>query len=481
MEIQKKRKMLKYFTTFLVLISIGLFVEAQQEWTLEQCIQYAIEHNIQIKQQELQVELSQKYYQQSKAAFLPDLNASANNVFNYGQTIDPYTNSFASDWVRSNNFYISSNITLFNGFQLLNSLKQKAFEKKAAEFYTEKLENDVSLDIATAYLQILYNLEMLRNAESQMNISSLQLERSQKLAQVGTITQGDLLQIEAQLATDELQKVNAANNLDLSYLYLTQLMELDSNKGFTISEPEIDVPIDILVLETPENIYKIALSNQPQIKSAEYTVKGTEKSVLVARSNYLPTLTFRGVYGTGYSGASKTIDSYEGLSYDTTAYFTSGGDLIFSPTLVNPKYKTIPFFDQLDENLNYSLGFYLTIPIFNKFQVRTGVSAAKINYLNSVYNKELQENLLFKTIQQAHADVVAALKRFDASDKSVKALHKAFEFIEQKFNVGLVNSFDYNDAKNKLFKAQSERLQAKYEYIFRLKVLEFYSGKSLTL
>ena len=449
----------------IVLATYTCILFSQQQWNLEQCIEYGIENNIQIKQQDLQVELKDKQLLQSKVALAPDLNASATNVYNYGRTIDYYTNDWASDWVRSNNFYLSMNLTLFNGFQLLNTIKQKNYDHKAAMHNADRMRNDVSLQIATAYLQILFNIELLKTAENQLNITKEQVSRSEKLLAAGTITNGDLLQMEAQNAAEELQVVNAQNNLDISYLTLIQMLNLDSAKDFEIVQPKIQMPVNDLIPSAPEEIYNIALGGQPEIKSAEANMRSSEVGLKISKAGYYPYLNFRLSYGSGFSGASNEVTGYNFQGFEPNGNFTSAGDTVFSP-LFDPIMQTTPFGTQIDNNLNYSLGFYLSIPLFNKLQTKTAVDAARINVLNSKYSFDNEKKTLFKAIQQAHSDASGAVKRYAAAKKSVDALKKTFEYTEQKFNVGMVNSVDYSDAKNKLAKAESDLLQAKYEYIF---------------
>lgn len=463
------------------LLTTSFFVVAQNEWTLEDCIKYAVDNNIQIKQQDLQVKLSHKQLLQSKAALLPDLNASATNVYNSGRTLDPFTNEFVSDWVRSNNFYLSTNVTLFNGFQLLNAMKQSRYDKEVAKYNAERMRNDISLQVATSYLQILFNIEMLKTSGNQLSVTNEQVERSKKLLAAGTITKGDLLQMEAQAASEEMQVVNSENSLEMSYLTLMQMIELDSIDDFSIQQPEIDMPVSDLITLTPLEIYNMALADQPEIKSAEANVQSTELGMKISRAGYYPYLNFRGTYGSGYTGTPTEIVRADGYQMGNTQYITGAGDPIFSLNPINPVLEPREFNDQLERNENFSLGFYLTIPLFNKLQTKTAVDAAKINMLNSQYNLDNEKKVLFKAIQQAHADAKGAFKRYAAAQKSVDALKKSFDYTEQRFNVGMVNSVDYSDAKNKLTNAESELLQAKYEYIFRLKVLEFYMGKPLTL
>ncbi|CAN5463587.1 TolC family protein [soil metagenome] len=451
-----------------------------QAMTLEQCIDYALKNNIQIKQSELNTELSQVNLTQSKANLLPSLNANASHSYNIGRTVDRFTNQFADAQVLSQNFGLSSDITLFSGFQNINTIQQNKFTYLAGKYDIEKMKNDVALNIATAYLQILYSMETVDNAKNQMGITATQVARAKLLVDAGSAAKGTLLDIQSQLASEELNLTNAENQLDISYLNLAQLLNMPSAEGLTIVKPVLIVGADALVTVTPAQIYNSALSSLPEIKSAELNVKSAEKSVDVAWGGLSPRLSFSASIGTGYSGASQrflTPPAFQG--YSPNGSITSAGDTVLSPLFSSGTYEKIPFTDQYSDNVNKSFGFYLTIPIFNRFQTKTAIDRARIQKLNADLTVESTKLQVQKNVQQAYADASAGLKKYNASLKAIEAMEESFKYTEQKFNVGLLNTNDYNDAKNKLTKAQSDLLQAKYEYVFKTKVLDFYQGKPL--
>ncbi|HOY32148.1 MAG TPA: TolC family protein [Bacteroidales bacterium] len=467
------------FVALLLIFSFSEYVFPQKIWTLEECIFHALENNIQVKQQQLSTAVSKLQYNQSIAALFPSVNASASHVYNNGQTVDMYTNTFASKTVQSNNFYLSGNMVLFSGLQLLNGLKQKQLDFLAGKYDLEKMKNDISLTIATAYLQILYNIELLNTSKSQLDISKQQLERTRKLFEAGTIAKGTLLQIEAQAAADELQVVTAQNQLDLAYLSLVQFLDLQTTSGFDIEKPVLSLPDANSLLQQADEIYNKACAIQPDIKSAELKVQSAKKGLQISWGMMSPTITLNASYGTGYSGASKNIADVTLSGYQPIG-LTASNELVYGPTY-NYTYENVKFWDQIDKNLNSSLGLYLNIPIFNKWQTNTMIGTSKISVANAELALQNTKNQLLKTIQQAYADARAALNRYDASLKAVDALTESFAYTRQKFDVGMVTSLEYNDAKNKLTKATSDLLQAKYEYVFRIKVLDFYQGKPLTL
>jgi len=463
----------------LIFIIISLNIYSQKVWTLEDCIKHAYENNIQIKQQELNSEVKNLDLIQSKTALLPNFNASGSHSYNFGRTIDMYTNEFATSRVQSNNFYISSGITVFDGFKLLNTIKQNMLEKEAAVYDLEKMKNDIALTIATAYLQVLFNYEFLEIKQSQLDISKQQVKRTTILVDAGTLSKASLYSIQAQSASDELQYVNAKNQLDLSYLTLAQLLDLPSTEGFEIERPLIDINALSFPVQTPEYIYSTSLKFQPEIKSAEIKLQSAQKGLSIARSSVSPSISLRGSYGTGYSGASKEITNVA-LSGYTPIGVTQSQEIVYGPTF-DYVTRIKPFNSQLKDNLNQSLGLTLTIPIFNGLQARTAISKSKILIENTDFTLQSTKNQLNKNIQQAYADAKSAYNRYLAAQKSVEANEESYKYVEQKFNLGMLNSIDYNDAKNKLTSARSELLQSKYEYLFRIKILDFYQGKPISI
>ncbi|MFC2100204.1 TolC family protein [Bacteroidota bacterium] len=468
------------FSTFFLFITINL--QAQENWSLERCINYAIDNNLVIKQQGLSVQLAEADLLQSKATILPDINGNASHAYNFGQTIDRFTNTFATERVQSNNFYLSSNIAVFNGFVLLNTIRQNKLNLLSSRYNLEKMQDDVSLQIATAYLNILYNIEVLEVAETTVAVTRQQVDRTEKMVKAGTLAKGNLLTIEAQKATEELQVVNAKNQLDLSYLTLTQMLDLPTTEGFEIEKPDVAIPDEITLLNHPESIYSYAVSNLPEIKSAEISVESSMRGLAIARGYSSPSLILSGSYGTGYSEAAQQLKDFA-LTGDTNTIGVTldGNNTLVGVPATKYNYERIPFKDQINDNLNKSIGLYMSVPIFNGLQTRTSINRAKIAVKNAEYNLQISKNELYKTIQQAHADAVAALNEYHAAGKSVEALEESFNYTEQKFNVGLVNTVEYNDAKSKLTASRSDLLRTKYNFIFRKTILDFYMGKPIKL
>ena len=422
--------------------------QAQTTWSLQKCIDYAIQNNIQIKQQDLNSEYYSNLHQQAKFNRLPNLNSSVQNNMSYGRSLGP-DNTYLD--INSNSTYgsISSNITIWNGFTLTNQIKLAEMNLRASLEEAKKTKDDIMLNIAAAYLEILFADELVLVADDLLKITQLQLDRTGKLVDAGSLAKGSLLEIEAQYAREELDVVNAQNRLQLAYLTLYQLLELPSTESFKIEKPSLPEIGANLTLLNSMDVFKNAVQLKPAVKGAEFNLESARKQLMVAKGNLLPSLSFGGNYNNFYQ---KLFD-----------------------------YPTASLKDQFKGNQRYGFGLSLSIPIFNHFQARTSVSNAQIQLENSELQLQNTKNVLRKDIEQAYTNALAAFKRYVANQKAVISSKEAFRYTEEKFNVGMINSVEYNQSKNNLSKAQSDLLQAKYEYIFRTKILDFYNGQSIEL
>jgi outer membrane protein len=445
-----QKRLYLILTAFLILNSFA--AKAQEAWSLEQCIKYAFDNNIQIKQQMLGIKMSEGKLFQSKMGILPDLNASANHSYDFGQSISRDSNKVVSGNTQSDNFSISSTVSLFKGLRNYNTINKNKFDLLATTSDVEKVKNNIALSIASAYLQILYSEELVSSSQRQVDLSKMQVDRTSVLVKAGSLPEGSLLEIEAQLSGDELQLVNAQNQLDLAYLTLTQYLDIKSPEGFRIQKPNLEGFETKLVDLSPKGIFEAAQLTMPQILSAGYKVSSAEKGLLVSKGGLYPNLSLTGSYGSGYQ-------RYLGSSI----------------------IKKDPFPTQIKDQARTSVSLGLSIPIFNGWMVRTDISNSTISLDIARLTFENEKNILYKDIQQAYTDALAAQKKLKATQKNLAALNEAFRYSEQKFSVGLVNSVDYTTAKTKLSKAEADLLQAKYELIFKSKILEFYKGIPLSL
>jgi outer membrane protein len=452
---------------------------SQKIWTLEECIVYAHENNLQVRQTKINSEISNLALIQSKAGALPNLNAGANHNYNFGRTVDPFTNQFTTNTVRSNSFSLNSSVNLFNGFQTVNTIRQNKFEYLASTYDTEQIKNNISLNITSAYLQILLTRELIQTAAYQLEVTNRQIERTKRLVTAGSLPESILLDLVAQRASEEAEWVNAQNQYDLSLISLSQMLDLPSAEEFQIAQPAIDIAVADTQSADPSQVYEMAVSNLPEIKSSEYRLKSAETGVRISRGRISPSLTLRGSVSTLYSSSSEQI-----IGFTTTGVTligaTTGGDSVYAPSYSRLTEKK-SFNDQFNDNLSKFIGFNLSIPIFNGWQTRTAIARSRLLVKNAEYELQLNKNQVRKNIQMAYADAVASLKQYQSTLKSAEALEASMLSSEKRYVAGLLNSFDYYQAKNRLAIAQSNLLRSKYDYVFKTKILEFYQGKPLRL
>ncbi len=424
-------------------------------WSLEDCIKYAMDNNITIKQTRLSTHYDENLYKQSKMDLLPNLNASSSYDISFGRSLDFTTYDYID--ARANNFFAgaSSSATLFNGLQKKNTIQRNQFNLLASIEDTEKTKNDIALNIAAAYLQILFNRELVAVARDQLEITGQQVERTQKMVDAGKLARGSALEIQAQYASEELNVINAENQLTMAYLGLQLMLDLPYDPDFTITIPDLPLPESSQLTENISNIYSIAEKNMPQVKSADYNLQSSLKDLQIAK-------------GARYPNLAISANSYSRYS-DQAVDYSAGAD---------GKYT---FSEQLNNNLSIGVGLDLNIPIFNRNQVKTNISNSRIGIENARLELQQTKNELFRSIQQSYVDALGALKKYTSTEKALVAMEESFKYTEKKFEVGLVNTVDYNTAKNQLIKTQSDLLQAKYDFIFKVKILNFYKGEPITL
>ncbi|MCF8307538.1 MAG: TolC family protein [Bacteroidales bacterium] len=473
--------MIKQWT--IILASIFLFAagnaQEQEKWNLKDCIDYAHENNIQVKKQSLDLESKKIDVEQSKLDLLPSVNGNVYGSNQWGKTVDPFTNQFATKSVLQAGFSSQANLTLFDGFQYLNNIKMNKLKHKAAQQAYDKLLEDISIQIANQYLQVLFAKEDLEIARNQLNITQQQVERTQKLVDAGTLAKGDLLNIKAQASNEEAQVIQAENNLDLAYLNLAQLLDLPATKDFTIVKPDISLEDGIKSFESIESIYNYALQHQPQIKNAELNVEVSQKNLDIQKGALSPSLTLSGSINSGYSESTKVPE--ETTTETLTIGTTEGGETVYSEREKVVNTKTQGFTDQLDENLGRSIRLSLDIPIFNNWRQRNQISQAKLQTEQSKFNLRQEKQDLRKTIESAYTDAKAAKNNYKSALQRVEATKEAFKYAEKKFNVGMLNSVEYNDAKKEYTNARSQLLNAKYQFVFTRTVLDFYLGKPIRI
>ena len=444
----KRQYFFRYTVLTLLLVAISaLSLTAQERITLKRATELVIENNLQIKQAQFSEAISEENLQQSKLALYPTLNANTNLNFNFGRSIDPLTNQFVNQAITSTSGNVSSGAALFQGFQKINQISQNKLQLDADKSNTQKIKNDLVLAVVTNYLSVLNAQDLLLASQQQLAISNQQLDIEQKFFDVGNKTLADLSQAKSQVASAELNVTNAQNQVDLAFLNLAQLLELDPSSVFEVEKPQIEDMSKVNSAYSAVDVFKSASSSFPDIRLAELRKQASEKGIEIARGNYFPSLNLQSGFGTRYSNGS----------FGNTSFST-----------------------QVKDNFNQFIGFGLSIPIFNGLAARSSVRRAKINFQNSVINEQLAKNNLNKVINQAVYDLRAAEKRYYSAQSAFQSSKEAFNVIEQRYTVGLVNSLDYNQAQTNLNKAQFDQIQARYDFIFRSKVIDYYLGNPIT-
>ncbi|HOK52075.1 MAG TPA: TolC family protein [Bacteroidales bacterium] len=443
-------------TSFACLFLGTFYLNGQRLWTLEECIAYAYQNNLTIKRQMLQTEIAKNNYQQSYYDLLPDLGAGASHNIGKGRVAD-YTSFSYSNEVNAGSMGLRSNVVVSSGFQKINTIRAQKYAFLSAKEQLERTKNSVALAIASAYLQILFDREYYEITKSQAEITKQQLDRTRKLYEVGNVARGSLLEMEASYAAELVSVTNAKNKLDLSYLSLAQMLDLDTVRNFAVAIPEVVVPDTFT--ENPDSIFLLAVETMPEIKSARYALEKSKSQLSMARGSRLPQLSLTADYYTQYNlKAERPIDPQN--------------------PLITEKY---PIADQLNDKLYKQLSLNLSIPIFMRYQIQTNISNAKIGQLDAEY--QLRQTILDlrKEIEQAYADALASFESYRSRQEALKSQEENFKYVQQKYEVGLISAIDYNIAKNNYLKAQSDLLQAKYQFVFNMKVLDFYKGKRLSL
>ncbi len=452
----KNQRTLQVLGLLLMALLYAPKIQAQEKWDLQRCIDYAVEQNLQLKIAKIQQDINEANLLQSRVNRLPNLNANGSQQWNFGRSIDFFTNTFTNQQVANFNTSINTNFTVFNGFRQINTIKQNVAILDASRSDVAQVKNDMMLDIANAYLTILFNRELLGVARVQLQNTQEQLDRTMRLIDAGALAEANKYDILSQKANDENRITQAENNVDIALVRLKILLQLPVETPIEIVIPQLADPNAADLIMTPLSVYELAQGTQPNVMSADKNIEAADLGIAIARGNYMPTLSGFGTVLTGTS--SQNFAFVNGVR----------GDLK-------------PFGQQIDENLRQVIGFQLQIPIFNRFQIRNAVTTARLQHNRSQLQAQNVRNVLRQTIEQAYADAKAAQRSFISNQTRLAALTQSQKIVEERFNVGAANSLDYALAKNNLAIAESELIRSKFDYIFRIKVLDFYAGKGLTL
>ena len=468
-------------------------VAATGPWTLQRAVDYALANNLGVRLNQLTAQGNAQVLRQSKAALLPTVNLNATQGWNYGTYVNPVTSQFQNTTARSNNFSAQGQLVIFQGFVLRNTIKRNDLDYEASVQDIEKARNDLSLNVASQFLQLVLAQELVRANQLHVDNDNAQIERSKLLLKAGSIPESTLLDSQSQLATDELSVVTSQNQANLARLALLQLLNIDpaTAQNFEIEVPDLPDPDQEAPYEVDLNaVYQAAASTKPEIQAADLRVLSARRSVDIARGGYYPRLFFNGSLSTLFSSSQATrvltgdstaatylpvLERQAGGGYMPSNYvITTGRQANYLP--LTPR-----FFDQLKNNYGKAIQFGLQIPILNGLQVRTGVQRALINEQAASVRAEQARLTLRQSIEQAYADARAAQLQYASATRQVAALTLTQRNSEVRFNNGLLSGTEFNVAKNNLNFAISNQLQAKYSFIFRRKVIDFYEGKPLTL
>ena len=442
-------KKITLLTLTVLLMASAAISQSNAPWTLQQCVDYAQKNSLTIKRAKNMVEVATVNDLGNRMQRLPSVNANLDFGFNFGRTINPVTNEFISQTVGSSSPSVSAGILLYNGGIINNSIKQGRYDMLAAKLDTDAASNDIALQIALAYLNILLNQEQLNNAQKQLEQSTRQLEQTDRLIAAGSLPSNDRLDFVAQIALNEQSIIEAQNLVNINFLNLKQLMEFDPGQELRIVTPEVSIPADANpgIFELEET-YLAALGTQPQIKADENRLESAALQEKIAQAQGMPRLTLGAALGTRYS----------------TRPF---GDFNFT--------------EQLNNNFNQYLGLRMSIPIYNNHNVRVAVERARVNTKNTALTNLQNKQLLKTNVQRAIADAVASRESYEASQRSVEAAQAAFANAQKRFDLGAINTLEFSTASNNLDQAQLSLIQAKYQYLFNLKVVDFYMGREITI
>ena len=450
--------MKQYTTLFIILITT--FAQAQEKkWTLKECVDYAIEKNISIQQSKLDIESIAIERKDAIGNFLPSANASASHSWNIGLNINPITNAAETQTFQNTSMGVNVGIDIYKGMQNQNRLRRANLTKIAGQYQLEKMKDDVSLNVANAYLQILFNKENVKVQKEQLANNNKQKNRTKELVDAGSVARGDLLDMTATVATSEQAVVNAENALLISKLSLAQLLQLEDFKTFDVAETDYTIAQSEVMLQSPNAIYNKAKEERVELKIARANLEVSQKDIEIAKGALQPSLT-------GFYSFSSRATNSERYTNDG-----NGNIVVRGPDAI---------FNQFSDNKGNAFGIQLNIPILNGFSVRNNIERSKIAFKRSEIAVNQQELDLERNVYTAFTDANGALNAYEAAVTTLEARTESFNYAQEKFNVGLMNAFDLNQAQLLFANAESEVIRTKYDYIFRVKVVEFYFGIPIT-
>ena len=470
----------KVFVSTMCLLLLPIFGFSQEVWDLQKCIKTAIDNNLTLKNAALTKESAAIDLTQAKHGQYPNLSGSSGTFLNFGRTIDPTSNQFIAANFFSNNYSVNTGILLFNGFRLRNQIKQSELSFQSAMLDQEQTIRNITLDVATAYLNALFAKERINVAQSNLAISEQQLNQTQKLIDAGNSAPNEIFNIQSLFAQNNQALVAARNDYTLGLLQLKQLMNINVETNFEVgANANVDNLTDPLSVEL-STLMSRGSSNQPSLKARQIDVLAAEKGTDIAKARYYPTVNLGGSLSTNYSNQGRIVTGFNTEISSQTVIFQNNPVTIGFQNQV-PIFADKPYFSQLKDNLSYGFGLNISIPILSNYQIKGGVERAKINVERAEIALKQEQLTINSNIQRAYADAINARTSLDAIKATLDSEKNAYDAASKRFEIGAVNSFDLTNAKTRLDIANTNYLNAKYEYIFRSKLLDFYLGNEIKL
>ena len=467
------------YIPFVIILLFSLSIQAQtKQWTLEECIKYAIDNNISIKQTELDTKTADIDKKGAVGNFIPTLNSNANHSWNIGLNQDPTTGLLRNQTTQYSSFGVGVGFDIYKGLQNQNTLRRANLSIIAAKYQLTKMQEDVALNVANAFLQVLFNKENLKVQQEQRAINEKQLSRSEELVKAGSVPKGDLLDIKATVASDSQRVIAAENSLLISKLSLAQLLQLKEFYDFDVTDNTSAKDENNILAQTPIAVYDKAKEQRTELKIAKTNLEIAEKNVAIAKGAFQPSL--QGFYNinTRISYADVITGFVPNLSNPTSVIgFVEGTNQnVLSPNSMPVLGSSPSFEDQFMDNKGQSFGVQLNVPIFNGWSVRNNVERSKVNLEKSKIAVEQEELTLQRNVYTAFTDAKGGLNAYESALSALEARQEAYNYAKEKYAVGMMNSFDFNQSQTLYTVAQSEVLRTKYDYIFKIKILEFYFG-----
>ncbi|MDB5198940.1 MAG: hypothetical protein JWO92_903 [Chitinophagaceae bacterium] len=468
--------------SFIVIPCLVTKVPAQQKWNLLQCIQYAMDNNLLVRQAQIQTRLSELVLKQSRLSQYPNLTYGGNVAYSSGRNQDPTSFSLITKGYLSSSMTLQTGIELFNWYSKRNTIAANVIEVDASKAGIEKQRSDIALIVANAYLQILLSKEQAKIAEVQLQQSQAQLANIRKLVNAGALPELNAAELEAQVATDSANVISAKGNIDINYFYLKSYMNIDASQPLEIDETPADqIPVENITDLQPEFVYALALKNLPQQRVNDLKYLAAQKNAQAYKGAMMPTISMFGSLGGSYNNQARNIN---GVTYFTAPIgkVTVGGtnyDVLPLQPFSNYTYGKSSFFTQYGDNFRQSVGLSINVPIFNSGTLRTSYEKSKLNIESLGLQREQDNQKLKQDIYQAYNAALIAMEKFNASKKIVEAAQRTYDFSSKRFNVGMLSTFELTTNQNNLYKAKEQLVLNQFDYVFKVKVLEFYKGQGL--